>query len=85
MDPVDEAIAAAAAQPQQHTLVQLGPITIASTNRPFVISLPEHLTEAELFEIIGWMATSLRSAVVKEQEQRQPSLVLVRGALPPRN
>lgn len=85
MDPIDEAIKAAAEQPQQHTLVQIGPITIASTGRPVVISIPEHMTEAELFELIGWMATGLRAAVLKDQEQRHPSLVLARGPLPSRN
>ena len=85
MDPIDDAIEAAASQPQQHTLVQVGPITIASTGRPFVLSLPEHMTEAELFEVIGWMATGLRAAIVKEQEQRRPSIILARGPLPSRN
>lgn len=53
MDPIDQAIAA---QQQTVQLVQVGPVQIASTGRPFVLGVPQDLTSDELHEIVAWIA-----------------------------
>lgn len=76
MDPVDAAIEAA--QPQPVRLRQLQ-VTIASTGRPFVLAIPEDISEAELFEIVGWLAHDLRIAL---GQQRTPaSRIVVPGGV----
>lgn len=57
-------------------------VTIASTGRPVVLGVPQDMTESELFELVGWMATSLRTAVREQAGRRGPQLVVARG-LPP--
>lgn len=78
MDPVDAAIAAAA--DQQPITLEQREVTIASTGRPVVIAFPPDMTEAELFELVGWMANPLRMELhrrrVTKLGTRTPRLVL---------
>jgi hypothetical protein len=76
MDPVDAAIEAAQPQPVRLRQVQ---VTIASSGRPFVLAIPEDLSEAELFEIVGWMSNDLRIGLA---QQRSPaSRIVVPGGV----
>lgn len=75
MDPIDAAIAAAE-QPQPIPMVQRQ-LTITTTGRPFVLAHPEDLTEGELFEVIGWMATALRGELAKRHQRSPAARILV--------
>lgn len=75
MDPVDEAIAAAAAQPRTFQMQQHS-VTIASTGRPFVMAVPVDVTEAELLEIVGWVGRDLRLALQQRQRTTRPRIVI---------
>lgn len=81
MDPVDQAIAAAA-EMQPITLEQRE-LTIASTGRPFVLAFPPDMTEAELFEVVGWMANNLRIHLAQRRQSAPAArLVLPTGPTP---
>jgi hypothetical protein len=78
-DRIDAAIAAAKPTEvhKQHT------VTISSTGRHMVISRPQDMTEAELFECVGWMANNLRLALEQEAAQRRAGGILTPGGLVP--
>lgn len=54
-DAIDQAIASDGRGPAVR-MVQIGPIAIAGTGRPFMVMVPADLTDAELLEITGWLA-----------------------------
>lgn len=64
-DAVDQAIAAAE-QPKPIDMAQRQ-VTISTTGRPFVFLHPVDMSESEVFEVVGWLATAFRA----EQEQRR--------------
>lgn len=76
MDPVDKAIAAASEQ-QAITLEQ-HEVRIASTGRVVVLAFPPDMTEAELFEVVGWMANPLRMELQRRAmaQSGRPRLLL---------
>lgn len=68
-DKVDEAIASA------EQVIHLPPprvIRIDSTGRHFAFSLPEDVTDSELFEIVGWLSTGYRMEQAHKRQVRQP-------------
>ena len=69
-DPVDEAITAAE-QPRPIDMAQRQ-VTISSTGRPFVFLHPVDMTEAELFEVVGWLSTGFRAELEQRRKQRDP-------------
>lgn len=66
-DPIDAAIAAA---DQPTVQMEQLTITISSTGRPFIITWPSDLSEAELFEVVGFLTTGLRGEVIKRAAKR---------------
>lgn len=78
-DPIDQAVEAT-----QQVLMLTIPVTIASTGRPAQLAIPRDITEAELFELVGWMSTAVRNSVIAEAQKRKgPQLVVAHGSLPP--
>ena len=69
-DQVAEAIAATE-QPQPIDMAQRQ-VAISSTGRPFVFLHPVDMTEAELFEVVGWLATGFRAELEQRRRQRDP-------------
>ena len=41
------------------------PVVIESTRRPVILTVPLDLTQAELLEVIGWMAARLRGHIAR--------------------
>lgn len=70
-DAVDQAIAAAE-QPKPIDMAQRQ-VTISTTGRPFVFLHPVDMTEAELFEVVGWMATGFRAELEQRRRQHDPA------------
>ena len=73
-DAVDEAIAAAAAQPVNQ---ELKPITIAGTGR--IIAIPPDITVAEMIEVVAWMSGQVHRLVQQSAQPAGPTLVTPRG------
>lgn len=70
-DAIDQAIAAAdQSQPIDMAQRQL---TISSTRRPFVFLHPVDMSEQELFEVVGWLATAFRAEQHQRLKQRDPA------------
>lgn len=67
-DQIDQAIAAAD-RPAPLELVEV-PILIASTGRPAVVGIPIDVTEAEVLELVGWIASSLRKHLAANARSR---------------
>lgn len=70
-DAVDQAIASAE-QPQPIDMAQRQ-LTISSTRRPFVFLHPVDMSEAELFEVVGWLSTAFRAELEQRRKQRDPT------------
>jgi polysaccharide deacetylase 2 family uncharacterized protein YibQ len=69
MDPVDQAIAAVAAEPQPIVL------TLASTGRQAI--LPPNVSVSELVDLAGWAQTqALQALVMTIAKQQGPATVL---------
>ena len=75
-DPIDAAIAAADKPTVQ--MEQLN-VTIGSTGRPLVIAFPTDMTEPELLEVVGWMATALRGHVNTNRAKTAGGRIIVPG------
>lgn len=79
-DPVDEAIAATA---QPGVALRQVTVTISSTGRPFVVAIPQDMTESELLEAISWMSTQLRISLAQERSKLAGGrIILPTGVLP---
>lgn len=70
---IDQAIASANKQSVEMEQIT---VTIASTGRPVMIAFPRDATDSELLEVIGWMATTLRSHVATNKRPGAGRLVL---------
>jgi hypothetical protein len=78
-DPIDAAIAATA---NSVTLMEI-PVTIASTGRPFKITVPVDMTDGELAEVMGWMGSGLLNHFRAERAKTAGGRIIVpRGSLP---
>lgn len=73
-DPIDHAIAAAE-KPVQIRMMRI-PVTIASTKRPAVVELPADISDAELLELIGWLAAVV-APQLRAQRESPRSRILV--------
>lgn len=81
-DPVDDAIKAAEAQPPAE-VHQSVTVQISSTGRHVILSFPQDLTEAELFEFVGWASNQLRIGLAQERAKRGGGrIILPAGVLP---
>lgn len=78
-DPVDAAIAAAAA-PKPIELREYA-VTIASTGRPAALLIPSDCTVAELAELAGWMLNAVRIDLA--QRAANPSGIILPGPVRP--
>lgn len=76
-DPVDAAITAVESAVMMHEI----PVTIASTGRPFKVSLPADMTDAELIEVTGWMLTQLAAHLRAERSKTGNGRIIVPGRL----
>lgn len=74
-DVIGDAIAAAEKDVDMFSI----PVVIASTGRPCQISVPADASEAEILEIVGWMATSLAAATRAHREKGRSGLVIARS------
>lgn len=74
MDGIDQAIAAAAAQPAEQPL---RPITIAGSGRMFAI--PPDMTVAEMIEVVAWMAGQVHLLAQRGAQPTGPMLVTPSG------
>lgn len=74
-DKVDEAIAAT-----EQTIDMMEIPVRLTTGRPSFIHVPADCTEAELFELVGFMGTQVRVHVRALAEQRSP--IVIAKALP---
>lgn len=68
-DPVDKAIAGT----QRVVSVDPRIVTIASTGRQFAFLLPPDVTDAEIFEVVGWLATHYRAEQIAKRKARDPA------------
>lgn len=78
-----EAIEAAIAAADQPTvaMAQLQ-VTIASTGRPFAMTFPADMTDAELVEVTGWMLTSVVGSLRAERARRSSGRLIIPRSLP---
>jgi hypothetical protein len=76
-DKVGPAIAAVEQAEQTVTMQQLPPITISSTGRPVLLSIPVDITDSEIAELCGWMLTGLMAAKRAERANTPASRILV--------
>lgn len=66
-DPIQAAIDASATPAvEEHEQVT---ITIASTGRHVGLSFPIDMTDAELFEFVGWASTNWRNVLLARKQQ----------------
>lgn len=72
-EPVVDAVAQAIEATEQATPVAMAQrqLTISSTGRPFVFLHPVDMSESEVFEVVGWMATAFRAEQEQEQRRKQ--------------
>jgi hypothetical protein len=54
-------------------------VTIASTGRPFLLGIPQGMTDSELLEVMGWMGTALRNHLVQQRAQTAGGRIIVPG------
>jgi hypothetical protein len=74
-DPVDDAIAATGAP--RPVEMENRKVIIGSTGRPVLIAHPVDMTDAELFELVGWLVVALRGELAARRSSG-PRLVLAR-------
>jgi hypothetical protein len=72
-DPIDKAVEAVD-QPVQR--MEQTTVTISSTGRQVVLALPVDMTEAELFEFVGWASTNLRVALGQRRQGAGSRLIV---------
>lgn len=73
-DPIDAAIAATAL-PAEVQVVEI-PVTLSSSGRPAIVTLPADATDAELVDLAGWLLTRVR-AHIREAQQGPASRIIV--------
>lgn len=73
-----EAAIAAVEEPQSVTMITI-PVTISSTGRPFEISVPVDMTDAELIEAGGWMLTALSNHFRAERVKTAGGRIIIPG------
>lgn len=80
-DAIDQAIASA-----EQTIRLPAPriIEISSTKRHFAFSFPEDVTDAEIFEVVGWLSTGYRAEQTARRKARDPVARLWTPPAPPR-
>ena len=74
MDPIDEAIAAAAESEEQRLTIQVK----LGTGRIVALNVPVNLTPLEAIEMISYISTRMPAKLV-EAAQRRPSLLVPTG------
>ena len=74
MDPIDDAIAAAAASEEQRLTIQVK----LGTGRIVALNLPIDLTPLEAIEMISYVSTRMPAKLV-EASQRRPQLLVPTG------
>lgn len=69
-----DAVAQAIEATEQATPVAMAQrqLTISSTGRPFVFLHPVDMSESEVFEVVGWLATAFRAEQEQRRKQRDP-------------
>lgn len=74
-DPIAAAIAATD-QPAPVEMLTI-PVTIASSGRPFQVSIPIDMTDGELAEVMGWMGSAILNHLRAERLKTAGGRIIV--------
>lgn len=72
-EPAVDAVAQAIEATEQSVAMAQRQLTISSTGRPFVFLHPVDMSESEVFEVVGWLATAFRAEQEQRRKQRDPA------------
>lgn len=80
--PVDDAVAAAQAQPAQVQMVQRQ-ITIHATGRPIIVAYPIDITDIEMLALVGWVGQEMPALRDQDAQQARSRIVVPKGLVLP--